>query len=71
MISNCLYRGGCHSDRPHVPACNKLYLNLNESVKLMVLDGTCRFCSEFEIVFIGAGVTRTARMHVIRVNCKQ
>ena len=43
MISNCLYRGGCHSDRPHVPACDKVYFNLNESVKFMVVDGTCRF----------------------------
>ena len=43
VISNYLFRGGCHSYRPHVPACNKVYFNLNESVKLMVVDGTCHF----------------------------
>ena len=43
VISNYLFRGGCHSYRPHVPACNKVYFNLNELVKLMVVDGTCRF----------------------------
>ena len=63
----------CHSDRPHVPACNKVYCNLNESVKLIVVDAACFFCSEFENVCIGGAVTRTAHtsLHVIHFKCKQ
>ena len=63
----------CHSDRPHVPACNKEYCNLNESVKLIVVDAACFFCSEFENVCIGGAVTRTAHtsLHVIHFKCKQ
>ena len=36
----------CHSDRPHVPACNKVYCNLDESVKLIVVDAACCFFAQ-------------------------
>ena len=43
----------CHSDRPHVPACNKVYCNLNELVKLIVVDAACFFAQNFKMSVLG------------------